>query len=299
MRISIYLIFLATLLLTSCANHLRTETLNDPKKITSEPNLEYFILLDSEIVNSHRIAMKLEQLETREVKDAQDISEVEFYTPYQGTREIYEVPMGLILLPVAVVINLGDFLLLGLIPDRITDNTLDMSFAGMNPGLNIESNDRSENKILKTYEKVIHVGKDIKRVPARNTDITVSSGDSFSKVLKTDDKGSLVIDLLSKDYLVNISELRELTITAGKEKSEDKKTLVLARELSFNIKKAKKSLLAYFQAKTPEKLAETIYYLEKELKFEKLGADLEKRELAGKDAEFKKAYEKKLETLFK
>ena len=299
MRVIIYLIFLATLFLTSCANHLRTETLNDPKKITSEPNLEYFILLDSEIVNSHRISLKLEQLETREVKDAQDISEVEFYTPYQGAREFYEVPMGLVLLPVAVVINLGDFLLLGLIPDRITDNTLDMSFAGMNPGLNIESTDRSENKILKTYEKVIHVGKDIKRVPARNTDITVSSGDAFSKILKTDDKGSLTIDLLSKDYLVNISELRELTITAGKEKSEDKKTLVLARELSFNIKKAKKSLLAYFQSKTPEKLAETIYYLEKELKFEKLGADLEKRELSGKDADFKKAYEKKLEELFK
>ena len=299
MRVVFLLILLIPVLLTSCANHLRTETLNDPKKITSEPSLEYFILLDSEIVNSHRISLKVEQLETREVKDAQDISEVEFYTPYQGAREFYEFPMGLVLLPVAVVVNLADFVLLGLIPDRITDKTLDMSFAGMNPGLNIESTERSENKILKTYEKVIHVGEDIKRVPARLTDITVSSGENFKEVVQTDDKGALVIDLLSKEYLSKISDLRELNISAGKDKSEDKKTVVLARELSFNIKKAKKSLVAYFQDKTAESLAQTIYYLEKELKFEKLGADLEKRELSGKDTDFKAAYEKKLESLFK
>ncbi|MCM8539882.1 MAG: hypothetical protein NE328_06355 [Lentisphaeraceae bacterium] len=299
MRITISLLLFAAILLTGCANHLRTETLNDPKKVTSEPELEYFILLDSEVVNNHRILLKVEQLETREVKDAQDISEVEFYTPYQGAREIYEVPMGIVLLPVAVVINLADFVLLGLIPDRITDNTLDMSFAGMNPGLNIESTERSENKILKTYEKIIHVGKDIKRVPARLTDVYLVSGESFKEIAKTDDKGDLVIDLLSKEFLSKIADLRELSISVGKEKSEDKKTLVLARELSFNIKKAKNSLLAYFQAKSPEKLAETIYYLEKELKFEKLGADLEKRELSDKDDAFKKAYNQKLENLFK
>lgn len=299
MRVLFLLILLIPVLLTSCANHLRTETLNDPKKVTSEPKLEYFILLDTEIVNSHRISLKVEQLETREVKDAQDISEVEFYTPYQGAREFYEFPVGIVLLPVAIVVNLTDFVLLGLIPDRFTDTTLDMSFAGMNPALNIESNERSENKILKTYEKVIHVGEDIKRVPARMTDVTVSSGEDFKAVLQTDEKGALIIDLLSKEYLAKISDLRELQISAGKDKSEDKKTVVLARELSFNIKKAKKSLLAYFQSKTPESLAETIYYLEKELKFEKLGADLEKRELSGKGADFKKAYEDKLEALFK
>ncbi|MCM8531972.1 MAG: hypothetical protein NE330_12480 [Lentisphaeraceae bacterium] len=299
MRTVFLVILLIPVLLTSCANHLRTETLNDPKKVTSEPELEYFILLDSEVVNSHRISLKVEQLEKREVKDAQDISEVEFYTPYQGAREFYEFPVGVVLLPVAVVVNLTDFVLLGLIPDRITDKTLDMSFAGMNPALNIESTERSENKILKTYEKVIHVGEDIKRVPARLTDVTISSGENFKEVVKTDEKGALVIDLLSKNFLVNISDLRELNISAGKDKSEDKKTIVLARELSFNIKKAKKKLLSYFQSKSPEALAETIHYLEKELKFEKLGADLEKRELAGKDGEFKKAYEKKLESLFK
>ncbi|MCM8529474.1 MAG: hypothetical protein NE327_23325 [Lentisphaeraceae bacterium] len=299
MKIAFLPILFMSVFLTSCANHLRTETLNDPKKVTSEPELEYFILLDSEIVNSHRILLKVEQLETREVKDAQDISEVEFYTPYQGAREIYEVPMGIVLLPVAVVINLGDFLLLGLIPDRITDSTLDMSFAGMNPGLNIESDERSENKILKTYEKVIHVGKDIKRVPSRLTDVNISSGSDFKEIVKTDEKGDLVIDLLSKEYLSKIADLRELTISAGTGKGEGKKTLVLARELSFNIKKAKNSLLAYFKNKSPEKLAETIFYLEKELKFEKLGADLEKRELADKDDSFKKAYNSKLENLFK
>ena len=166
---------------TGCANHLRTETLNDPKKVTSEPKLEYFITLDSEIVNSHRIQLKLEQLETREVKDAQDISEVEFYTPYQGARELYEFPAGIVMLPVAIVVNVLDFALLGLIPNRITDGAVDIAFSGLNPALNIESESRSENKVLKTYEKVIHVGKDIKRVPARNTDVTMTSG-NFKEV---------------------------------------------------------------------------------------------------------------------
>lgn len=299
MRIPIILLIFTATFFTGCANHLRTETLNDPKKISSEPSLEYFILVDSEIVNSHRILINVEQLETREVKDIQDISEVEFYTPYQGAREIYEFPVGVVLLPVAVVTNVVDFVLLGLLPDRITETTLDMSFAGMNPGLNIESNDRSENKVIKTYEKVIHVGKDIKRVPSRNTVILVHSGDTLKKEMKTDEKGGLTIDLLSSDFLPHISDLRELSISVGKEKSTDKKVLILARELSFNIKKAKEALLAYFQSKKPETLAETVFFLEKELKFEKLGADLEKRELSGKDEAFKKAYNSKLESLFK
>ena len=40
MRIPIILLIFIATFLTGCANHLRTETLNDPKKISSEPSLE-------------------------------------------------------------------------------------------------------------------------------------------------------------------------------------------------------------------------------------------------------------------
>ena len=212
--------------------------------------------------------------------------------------ELYEFPAGLVMLPVSIVVNVLDFALLGLIPNRITDGAVDIAFSGLNPALNIESESRSENKVIKTYEKVIHVGKDVKRVPARNTEVSMTSG-SFKEVMKTDDKGNLTIDLLSRNFISNIDDIRELTISAGKGESEDKKTIVMARELSFKIKKAKAKLVAYFKAKSPELLAETIFYLEKDLKFEKLGADLEKRELSSQSAAFKKAYEKRLGELFK
>jgi hypothetical protein len=298
MRTRYFLFLLITVFVSGCANHLRFETLTVPKKVTSEPELEYFIIIDKEIINSSRTSLKLEQQETREVKDSQLLSDIEHYTPYQGTREFYEFPLGVVLLPVAVVVNLTDFALLGLLPNRMTNSVLDMSFAGMNPALNIESDSRSERNIIKTQEKIIHVGEDIKRVPARNTTITISSS-NLNVEMKTDNKGNLVIDLLAKDFLDKISDLRELKLSAGSGNGEDTKKIIISRELSFKVKKAIAAYQAYWKVKTPDKLASTIYYMEKELKFEKLSAALEKKALKETDAKFKKDYKTKLQNLFK
>jgi len=282
----------------SCANHLRTETLNDPRKVISEPKMEYFIILEKEVMNTPRLTFKVEQLETREHKEAQDISEVEFFTPYEGVREMYEFPVGLVMLPISITINFLDFATLGLIPNSFTDATLSIAFAGLNPALNIESDSRSEHKTLKTYEKIISVNKVKNRVAARNVTVTFSDDKDFKATLQADEKGNVVLDLLSKQFMNNIQKLRQLNVTVGKEESADTKKIIITREFYFKIKKAKETIGAFYSSKTPENLAKAIYELEKKLGFEKLAADLEKRVVDKQDAAFKKRYDKKLEELY-
>lgn len=102
------LLLISTLLITGCANHLRYETLNDPQVIRSEPDKEYFIKLDDKFIISPIINFDIEQQETITATTSEDVTKREIYVPYSGGREFLEVPTGLIMFPVSLVIKIVD-----------------------------------------------------------------------------------------------------------------------------------------------------------------------------------------------
>ncbi len=285
------LLLISTLLITGCANHLRYETLNDPQVIRSEPDKEYFIKLDDKFIISPIINFDIEQQETITATTSEDVTKREIYVPYSGGREFLEVPTGLIMFPVSLVIKIVDVISLGYLPDRVTDKPANFAFSGLNPFLNWESEKRSEKKNLKTINKVIDEKEEVRRVASKNTEFTVAVEGLEDQTFTTNQKGEAEIKLLTKAFMNNLGSIRELEISVGEEnKGKDSKTLILDRELRLKIGEGKNHIINFNRVRTPEALADTVLKIEK-LGFRKTALDFERFQLNKQDDDFRRKFD--------
>jgi len=187
---------LACQYLAGCANHLDPETTTEHKVDRVEVSHQLDIETSAkETITEPVVDVAVQEASKFHIKEMEGSTQYDVYTPYQGWRELYEVPMGVVLLPVAVVINLADFLTLGLIPNSATDTVLDWSFAGMNPFLNIESKTRTERSVIKQELKPLDEKDEYIKQPVANADLTVvAHGVRYDK--KTDANGKARINML-------------------------------------------------------------------------------------------------------
>lgn len=287
---------MSSMLLSSCANHMRYEyqkETNIERKCIGE---EFFIDKKEPSSSEELICIEVSRASNYNVIQSEDTIKKDIYTPYSGMCELYEFWGGLGMLPVALVVNGLDFATLGLIPDDLTDDSLDICLTGMNPCLNWESESRAEHKEVERKTKIIDRKKESDRWMANNQKVILSANGTILASHYTDNKGYLEIRLLDEKLRNKAIEVRELTISTGQGANAATKKFIIDRHLMFRLKQAGKIIENYHKNPTPELLAQTVLELEK-MNFRKSSLLLEKQEFQQHSATFKKTFEEKMEQL--
>ena len=184
-------LFVGSLLLTGCANHFDPEyqlTHKIDRQLTSHT---LAIKLDhDEPLDKPELTITVTEAKRFQVTEYEGMARYDVYTPYQGWREAYEIPVGILTLPFAIILSI--------VPSTETPAVLSWSVAGMNPFLNVEDKDRSVRKLLDQDIKPIDEKQEYFEAPLANTAISLQLGDHTVST-SLDDEGKVKLNLL--DYV--------------------------------------------------------------------------------------------------
>lgn len=220
-----------------CANHVKVDTIVEANVVRTKLSHTIDIetntgsLVTSPVINASVQENKAFKVATYELKTDYDV-----VTPYQGARELYEFPVGVAALPVAVVVNMTDFLLFGLVPNKFTDSLLDWSFAGVNPFLNIESEERTERTVLKSDKKLLDEKEEHIKKPLFNQEIIVVAGDDDRMKITLDQNGKAEISLIKLSSVSN--NIDRIKILAQAEDVFGEKEIDVSRQLRNQLEQA-------------------------------------------------------------
>jgi len=222
--------------LGGCANHIRVdsevETDVDRKKVSQIVDIETDA---GSLVTTPLIHVQVQDSESFDITTYESKTDYDVSTPYQGVRELYEFPAGLLLLPVAIVVNVLDFVTLGLIPNSATDNLLDWSFTGMNPFLNFESEKRSERTLTKTDKKKIDEKEEFLKKPLAGHVMQVSSNGARIDVT-LDEIGKAEFSLIRLSALT--SNIEKITLDVNVDSKDTQKDIDVSRQLRSQLEQA-------------------------------------------------------------
>lgn len=267
------------LVLAGCANHLRdTESVSqeDDKKTLS---VKYDLKLTPETIRDASYHVEIEKQESVEVKKFQVNTVKSIVTPYQGWREFYEVPAGIGLLPVSIGSHLLFICTFGILPYDVPKNITNLSFTGMNPALNWENEDRSEENLVSAERKMLSDVTENIRTPLAQQDISVRS-EKDNRMFTTDEFGGFDLNFLAlneKDTFY--PNARKITFVLEGSPEKELKHVILTRDFLSRLSKAKDRINAYRANPSGKDLFDTVIYLEQN-GFEQLGYSLEESELA-------------------
>lgn len=269
-----------------CANHLRymdAITQENDRRVLST---KYELKLSPETIKDASYHVEIQRMESAEVKKFEVWTVKDIATPYQWWREIYEVPSGVVLLPVSVVSHLLFLCSFGIFPYDIPKSINELSFAGMNPILNWESESRSEETLLSRKRKMLSHSTENVKIPLAKENIIVRSGHQ-RKVFVTDDFGGFDLNFLAlQDKDTFFPAARKITFLLASDGNSELKRLILTRDYLSKLLWARTKINAYKMSPSGKKLFETVIYLEK-TGFEILAYALEESELARKAADRK------------
>lgn len=238
MRNCSYVLLAMAFLLGGCANSLpiqKTVETNVERELKSY-TLDITTSEGRSIVNSPLLQVSVQGAKTFTVKSFEHQVAYNVFTPYQGLRELYEIPVGIATLPVAVTVNMADFLLLGLIPNSLTDTLLDVSFAGLNPFMNIESESRFKKEVLSEEKKLIDEKEEFVKKPLAGGTLTIAAG--TAKITQTlDANGKAEVALLPLGSALTEGE-EHLLLEAESEGTKATLQLDFGRQLEARIKQA-------------------------------------------------------------
>ncbi len=277
-----------------CRNHMATTAEENTQYRRNALPPVYSIEMPGGVPRDAALEFKVsEQLDT-EVEVVQNRTVFERYTPYNGWLELYEVPTGLVLFPVAVVSHVFSAVSFNMYPFTWSMELSDFSFACMNPALNAEWESRSVLEQVSATTTVLDTFTESRTVPAARLALELRSGSKRWSVT-ANDKGAAEFALLNFDAVTPVlgSGDREISIgVAGS--NEVLATAVISRELLRRLDQGFKILLRYRLEPTGANLASAIDQLEA-LNFLKLAYQLEMREReANRDnPEFMKEFEEK------
>ncbi len=178
-----------------CANSLRTLELDDGLERRELTTTRFEIRGPDGPLRASLVELAVEMEEVTVTSSTRSVRSVEEVTPYQAPRELYEVPAGVVALPLSFVWNALDVALLGFIPNERVEPFLDWAFAAANPFLNVESESRVERVDLGSQ---VRPGTDETRRaqrPAASQWIEVALDGGPSVRVATDERGQLSVFL--------------------------------------------------------------------------------------------------------
>ncbi len=215
------------------------------------------------------------------------------FTPYEGWRELYEIPMSFVLIPLGVGSHVLNICTLGLFPFSWCANLDCIAFSALNPFMNTESDSRYEEETIRTRRELIDTKEESQTYLMRKTLMTLKAGNSIRRKF-TGDSGIVHFDLLELSG-------RGVTLDSGERNiqlfmSNNSKPIyqkVISRNLQTRMLLAKKAILRYKAKKSGTALAGCVRELEN-LQFSFLSYHFEKQQLNEhiKDRKFRADFEK-------
>lgn len=203
------------LLLSGCANQLgqRSEHEQRIERVLVEHSLQIDVGEPPVLELPQRRVRVLEQT-TFEVTEFEVSRHYDRYTPYQGWRELYEVPLGVGAIVAGVGANVANIVTFGNVPDSATKGWFDYGFAGLNPAMNVESHGRSQQNLASTDETQKAKRKEYASLPWIDRPVSVIAGKQHYD-LSTDSKGILRLNLLDSPFAdqADISRVGKLQLS--------------------------------------------------------------------------------------
>ena len=275
----IAVIGLLPLVLAGCANHLRDMEDVSQEESKKTLNVKYDLKLTPETIRDASYHVEIEKLESVEIKKFQVNTVKSIVTPYQGWRELYEVPAGIGLLPVSIGSHLLFICTFGILPYDVPKNITNLSFTGMNPALNWENEERSEENLISRESKMLSDVTENIRTPLAQEEIDVRS-EKESRTYTTDDFGGFELNFLAvNDKDSFFPSGRKITFTLEEDPDMELKRVILTRDFLARLLKAQAKIASYRESPSGKELFDTVIYLEKN-GFEQLAYSLEESELA-------------------
>lgn len=247
----------ASLFAVGCANHIKvdshTETEVERQKLSQAVDIETNA---GSLITVPLVNVQVQESQNFKVKTYEAKTDYDVVTPYQGLREFYEFPLGLVLLPLGVVVNILDVIpFFGMLPDKMTEPLLDWSFAGMNPFLNIESESRSERQLVKADKKLIDEKDEFLKKPMAGQPLRVDAGGARLD-LTLDEHGKTELSMIRLSALT--AELEKVSLAVNVDSKEVSREIDVSRQLRSQLGQAsaitqKYAALAQTEA-TPESI---------------------------------------------
>ncbi|WP_298721816.1 hypothetical protein [uncultured Oceanisphaera sp.] len=236
--------------LTGCANHLPAETVNSMDIDRESLRQDYSFQVqgvNQRFIDQPSPGFSVIEQESFNVTTYSVNKTLDVYTPYQPLRELYEFPGGIIMTAGGIVLSIADVLpFFGMLPDVMTKDLLANGVAGINPFMNIESQARSEKKVLGTPEREV-IDQKIEKIesPLRQFNLTAALDANIAS-LETDENGLLLVDLLS--LMDGDTAPGMLTLSAANASGEQvSHEFPLTRKLSVRLLQAKQLMAKYQQ----------------------------------------------------
>ena len=213
----------------------------------------------------------------QKVKKYQVFVHGEMVTPYEGWRECYEMPCGLLLVPVSLCSHILSVFTFGVYPFSFSNNVTDLAYSGLNPCLNWESETRLEKCPLEAKDKLVDESEEDQVSPIPNAVINVSTGGAERR-FATDKFGAakiVLVGLTRKESLFGGDRLFRFTIAGDKELTRE---WLISRQYANRLLRARAAIMRYESAPSGKELVQAVKTLES-LKFTGLAYQFERGEL--------------------
>ncbi|MBR4717549.1 MAG: hypothetical protein IKP09_05760 [Lentisphaeria bacterium] len=266
------------LVLAGCANHLRDIENVSQEEEKKTLSVKYDLKLTPETIRDASYHVEIDKQESMEVKKFQVNTVKAIVTPYQGWREFYEVPAGIGLLPVSIGTHLVFICTFGIMPYEVPRYITNLSFTGMNPALNWENEERTEENLVSAERKLLSDVTENIKTPLAQQEITVRS-EKDNRKFTTDEFGGFDLNFLAmneKDMFY--PNARKLSFVLEGTPERELRHVILTRDFLSRLAKAQTRINAYRQNPSGKDLFDTVIYLEQN-GFEQLAYSLEESEL--------------------
>ena len=266
------------LVLAGCANHLRDIESASQEEEKKPISVKYDLKLTPETIRDASYHVEIDKQESVEVKKFQVNTVKAIVTPYQGWREFYEVPAGIGLLPVSIGTHLVFICTFGIMPYEVPRYITNLSFTGMNPALNWENEERTEENLVSAERKLLSDVTENIKTPLAQQQITVRS-EKDNRKFTTDEFGGFDLNFLAMDEKdMFYPNARKISFVLEGTPERELKHVILTRDFLSRLSKAQARINTYRQNPSGKDLFDTVIYLEQN-GFEQLAYSLEESEL--------------------
>jgi hypothetical protein len=226
-----------------CANHVRFDDEVRERETRDVIRATTRIQTREPVIAQAAVELALSADERVRVRRRETLVRLDEETPWRAQNELWEVPAGLVTVPVFLALRAADKLCLGLIPDDTIENGTDFSFAALNPALNVESTERLHAREVTRKSRELERAEEEQTRPLTDTPVVLSLGRGPSQRLSTDGEGHVRIELLALVNDVPATPPRMLRIEVAGEGA--RKTMVrelpLTRLISARVARAAKA----------------------------------------------------------
>lgn len=261
-----------------CANVVRPYDDTEDRVDRTELGIKRTVLFTPDPPNSVDFTATAATVNKQQVKKYQVFIHGEIVTPYEGWREIYEIPAGLVLIPVSLCSHIISVFSFGVYPFSFSNEITDLAYSGVNPTLNWESESRTEKRPLTSTEKLVDEQEEDKVTPIQDATILVETGD-FSRKFTADKFGNVKLSLVALERENSLFRGDRVFLFTVDDDTKVTRQLLISRDFANQLLRARATVMRYENAPSGRGLSRAVKTLE-DMKFTNLAYLLEKRELA-------------------